>query len=62
VQRDSVFLHFSFFRSFVVRRDWNFVGMPLENIKVRSCWQKFQHGEVAAVIGQLEGDKNTPMN
>ena len=24
--------------------------MPLEHIKVRSSWQKFQHGEVAAVI------------
>ncbi len=24
--------------------------MPLEHIKVRSSWQKFRHGEVAAVI------------
>jgi hypothetical protein len=32
--------------------------MPLEHIKVRSSWQKFQHGEVAAVIVPIVGRYN----
>ena len=31
---------------------------PLEHIKVRSSWQKFQHGEVAAVIVPVMGRFN----
>ena len=32
--------------------------MPREHIKVRSSWQKFQHGEVAAVIVPVMGRFN----
>jgi len=41
-----------------VRRDWNFVGNAAEHIKVRSSRQKFQHGEVAAVIVPVMGRFN----
>ena len=32
--------------------------MPLEDIKLRSFWQKFQHGEAAAVIVPVMGRFN----